>query len=285
MNSEEINIKRPNIEVLMSAMHLSDFEIAYRTGVKSDLLIINQCDKNDYSEMEIDGFLWRMISTTERGVSRSRQMAIDNARGHICLLCDDDEELSVGYTEIIERAYNECQHADAIVFNLNRKNRKVKKKYYVITRKRKAPSYRGYGSPMLSFKLDKVKNAGIKMNLNFGSGSPWGGGEDTLLEIDMRREGLKIYEYPETIATIDYSYGSRWYTGGDERYYYNLGAFLKNAYGPIKRNLYKVYECIKMRKEKTLSFFEKMKWMRLGEKGFGRNVTYQEFLEQQHKHN
>lgn len=58
------------VEVLMSVMHQQGFDIAYKTGIKSDLLIINQCDKEEYQEIVVDGHLWRMISTTERGLSK-----------------------------------------------------------------------------------------------------------------------------------------------------------------------------------------------------------------------
>ena len=78
------------LEILMSAMHQENFDIAYRSKVDSDLLIINQCDKDDYTEIEVNGHIWRMISTTERGLSKSRNMALKNAKGDICLLADDD---------------------------------------------------------------------------------------------------------------------------------------------------------------------------------------------------
>ena len=64
------------IEVLMSAMHQTDFTLAYKSNVQSDLLIVNQCDKNDYSELTVGIHKWRMISTTERGLSKSRNMAL-----------------------------------------------------------------------------------------------------------------------------------------------------------------------------------------------------------------
>lgn len=113
----------------MSAMHLKDFDIAYKTGIKSDLLIVNQCDRNDYKEINVEGHLWRMISTTERGLSKSRNMALKHAKGDICLLCDDDELLVKDYYERIINAYLELPKAVAIAFNVNRINNKMKKRY------------------------------------------------------------------------------------------------------------------------------------------------------------
>ena len=43
-------LQKIEVEVLMSVMHQASFDIAYKTGIRSDLLIINQCDKEDYQE-------------------------------------------------------------------------------------------------------------------------------------------------------------------------------------------------------------------------------------------
>ena len=121
-------LQKIKVEVLMSVMHQDGFDIAYRTSIDSDLLIINQCDKDDYQEIIVNGHLWRMISTTERGLSKSRNMALKNIKGDICLLCDDDERLVNNYASKIEKAYVELPDAVAIVFNVKRINNKLKKK-------------------------------------------------------------------------------------------------------------------------------------------------------------
>ena len=280
MDQKAENIMK--LEVLMSAMHQKDFSIAYRSKIDSDLLIINQCDENRYDEIEVNGHTWRMISTTERGASRSRNMALDNARGDICLLADDDEELTDGYADHIMRAYETLPDATAIAFNLNRINYSMKKTYYRIEKIRVAPLYRNYGNPMFSFCLVDIKQHNIRFNEKFGSGTPWGGGEDSLFQDDIRKKKMKIYEHPFEIATIDYSCGSSWFHGYTEKYFYNLGAFLayKYKYNFLPKTLRTVYICFyKLRKDKTLTPFQRMKWVRLGEKGIKKNITYAEYKE------
>lgn len=268
-------------EVIMSAMYLDSFDIAFRTGIDSDLLIINQCDQNAYQEMDVNGHLWRMISTTERGLSKSRNMALENAKGEICLFCDDDETMARDYARIILGAFHDLPDATAIVFNVNRANNAMKKKYYRIASVRLAPKYRAYGSPMLAIKLNEIRKHQIWFNEKFGSGSSWGGGEDSLFEHDMRRCGLKIYEYPAEIATIDYSNESKWFHGYTEQYFYNLGAFHHYMYNNnvLLKFLWRAYTCYKLRKDKNLSFLKKLYWMYQGGKGMGKDVTYTEFLE------
>ena len=147
MENKQENLK---LEFLMSVMRGEDFSIAEKTRIKGDVLIINQCDEDGYEEKQTENGLWRMISVNARGLSKSRNMALDNARGDIVLICDDDEELAEDYKEIILNAYKELPDAAAIVFNINRINYKMKKTYYRISKVRRAPAYRGYSSQMLT---------------------------------------------------------------------------------------------------------------------------------------
>ena len=272
------------IEVLMSVMNQTDMSIGYRSKVGVDLLIINQCDYEDYEEQIVNGHTWRMISTTERGVAKSRNMALRNARGEICLLADDDEVFKPTIWTDIVRAFETLPDAAAVAFNVERINNQLKQKYYTITHVREAPSFRGYGNPQMAFRLDVIKNTGIFFNEKFGSGTEWGGGEDPLFQRDMRKKGLKIYEYPSCVASIDYGTTSQWFHGFDEKFFYNSGAFhgyVNKGRITIKAFLYTIYYCFyKLRKEKNLNPFKKMLWMYRGFKGIQKDVTYSQYVEQ-----
>lgn len=269
------------VEVLMSVMNQTNFDLAFKSKIESDLLIVNQCDRNSYDEISVGGYRWRMISTTERGLSRSRNMALHNAQGDICILADDDETFEPGYADLVLNAFLSREDASVIAFNVHRINYLMKKEYYTITDFKE--SLRAFGSVMLSFRLASVKGANIRFNEKFGSGSKWGGGEDTLFLKDIRENNLKVFECPDYLATIDYSGGSRWFSGYDEKYFYNLGAFLgyttKGCLN-VRTLAYSLYICYwKLRREKLLSSLEKFLWLRLGYKGFKKDVTYNQFLE------
>lgn len=268
-------------ELLMSVMHQHDFSLAKRSNIKSDLLIINQCDEISYDESEEEDFIWRKINTKERGLSKSRNTAIDNAQGEICKFCDDDETLVDNYQQIILNAYDELPDADVIIFNLNRINYKMKKTYYNIDSVRPAPAYRNYGSPMITFKLKKIKMNGIRFNEIFGSGSKFGGGEDNLFLKDIRKAGLKIYEYPAVISTVDYGrFGSQWFHGYNEKYFYNLGAFSEFNHPGKKLSiiLWSLYLMFKLRRE-HLNPFKIAKWKLAGAKGFRNGqLSYEEYI-------
>ena len=272
--------KNNSVEVIMSCMHQEGFDIAYRTKIDSDVLIVNQCDRDDYAEIEVNGHLWRMIYTTERGLAKSRNVAISNARGDYLLFCDDDEELSDNYVEIIQKAFTESPKASGVVFNVERKNLEDNQKFYSIEKNRKAPSYRGYGSPMLAVKRLPIIESDIKMDERFGSGSIWSCGEDSLFEIDMVKAKLWIYENPATIASIDYSGGSQWFFGMNEKFFYDKGAFIERVYkSPISKLFRIYYRAFRTRGDKTLGFSEKVKWIKNGMKGYRKNLAYKEFIE------
>jgi glycosyltransferase involved in cell wall biosynthesis len=262
-------------------MYQENFDIAYKTKINSDLLIINQCDREDYQEMKVNGYLWRMISTKDRGSSQSRNLALNNARGVICQLCDDDEILVSGYRQIILQAFDELPKASIIGFNVHRINVTMKKKYYSITKAKETDAYRSFASPMVAFRLKDIKEKNILFNENFGSGTPWGPGEDSLFQRDARKAGLKLYEYPVCIATQDYSNESKWFCGYDEKYFYNQGAFAEYCgINRVYREVYNLYSFFyKYRRELTLSPFDKWKWKHRGEKGWRNQVTYAQYIE------
>lgn len=265
----------------MSVMHQNDFSLPRQSNVDSDLLVINQCNEESDIEQRIGEYSWRILSTKERGLSKSRNMAIENAQGSICKLCDDDETLVENYQEIILRAYDELPDADVIVFNLNRVNYKMKKTYYTIGKVRLAPNYRSYGSPMITFKLNSIRKHNIRFNEDFGSGSKFGGGEDNLFLRDIRRAGLLIYEYPVAISTIDYGrFESQWFNGYTDKYFYNLGVFSQYT-SPGKRLsniMWGFYQAIKLRREK-LNPFKIIKWRLAGAWGYEHGkLSYEEYI-------
>lgn len=270
-----------SIEVLMSVMHQNDFSLPKKSNVRGNILVINQCDKDDYIEQQVGKGCWRMISSVQRGLSKSRNLAILNAKGDICKLCDDDETLVDNYEDIIQNAYDELPDADVIIFNLNRINFKMKKSYYRIDSVRLAPKYRSYGSPMITFRLSSIKKHEIQFNEDFGSGSRFGGGEDNLFLEDIRRAGLKIYEYPAVISTIDYSrFESQWFHGYNDKYFYNLGVYSQY----IKPNkifphiMWGLYQAIKLRREK-LNPLKIIKWRLAGAWGYKHGkLSYEEYI-------
>ena len=74
-------------ELLVSTMHKSVDDVKkmlVKMNVHCDCLVINQCDEENYYEEIINNkFILRVFSTKERGLSNSRNMALNNARADI----------------------------------------------------------------------------------------------------------------------------------------------------------------------------------------------------------
>ena len=108
------------MEVLLSAMNLVDWRYIETLNITSDVIIINQCDKNEEYRINRNGQNISFYSSKERGLSRSRNMAIKNASSEICILCDNDVEYVSDYDSIIEEKFLEYPDADLIVFYIKR---------------------------------------------------------------------------------------------------------------------------------------------------------------------
>ena len=263
------------IEVLMSAMHQNDLSLAKHSNIQTDVLIINQCDRNGYDEEIYNGHRIRMISTTERGASRSRNMAVDNANGDICIMADDDEEFTNGYPERILAAYAEKPDAEMIAFNVTQIDSRMKTK--TISTFRLSPKSQSYGTWSITFKRNAVLEKGIRFNENFGPGSgKISMSEDSLWCRDAVKSGLRIYQHPFSIAKIGQT-ESTWFKGYNEHFFYDRGAYLYCVNAKTCRFV-KYYYIYNHWGQTDLSVTEQLHWMNAGIKGFAMGLSYDEYV-------
>src|SRR5690606_28812810 len=105
------------IEVLVATMFQKNFDFLSKLKLKSSAIVINQTDNADKACCIIDeDFKVLMVSSLERGLSNSRNEAISNAKGDICVIADDDITYFKNYVEIIHDAYQQLSDADVIIF-------------------------------------------------------------------------------------------------------------------------------------------------------------------------
>lgn len=267
------------VEVLFSAMHLTDFSIYERSRCTTDALIINQTDHEAYEKKIINGHVVRMYSTTQRGLSRSRNMALIHAKGDYCLIADDDEELCEGYEKMITDAFERNPQADAIAFNYHDLNFRLKhSKRKTIQTERESHKNSFFSSVTLAFKREKVLKEGIWFNLKLGAGSGIiSTGEESEWESNLRNKGLKLYQCPEFITTVK-TETSTWFKGHNESYFYDLGAGLSARYGVMKY-LYQFYFPLRLRKETMLSVRKQLYYMNAGMKGFKKGLGFQQYFD------
>lgn len=261
---------RPTVQVLVASMNQKDYSLIEKLNLRTEAIIINQCDNNKTSNIEHNGNNICIINTEERGLSRSRNMAIQNATGDICLLCDDDVLYVDNYEDILIKAFATLPQADIIVFNFKAINGRQRKD---VVRVREAPKWKYYCSVRIAFRLDSIKTAKIKFDSNFGAGSLYGSGEEAIMLKTARSNNLKIYEYPAVIASVDSS-NSTWYRGFDEKFFYDKGAQCKALYG-ILSYIYIFYFAIRCKSK--INFINRLNLLRYGIKGYSQRKTYKEY--------
>lgn len=220
------------LEVLLSCMHQSDMSIAEHSQIQSDLLIINQCNKNNYEEKNNGIYCSRMISTTERGLSRSRNMALKNAVGDICLICDDDELLDKEYREKILKAFEEHPQADILAFIVSVSNTDYDtKKYKDHVIKLNYFSSLKISSWQIAFRRKSVINKSILFDESVGSGVSKAGGEENIFLHDCLKNGLQALYVPVHIGYVSQEVSQWSHNLFTQAFFEDRGRFTKKLWG------------------------------------------------------
>ncbi len=224
------------LEVLISCMHQTDTSLVPKSGILGDALLINQTDREDYLQIANGTSCIRMISTKQRGLSRSRNMALREARADICLLADDDERFHPEYEERILRAFSELPDADVIAFDLENKQTRIKPETCRV----------GYLNSLkicscqIALRRARILEKNLEFDPYMGSGSGNGCGEENKFLLDCLRTGLRIYYVPQTIASLE-TVGSEWFGGYDRKFFFQRGASTRYMLGLVPAALYGMY--------------------------------------------
>lgn len=243
-------------EILMSCMHQTDASLIEKSKIKSNVLMINQCDREDYEEFQFDDHTVRIFSTFERGLTKSRNMAILKSNADICLLADDDEEFSDGYEEKILSAYQDISAADVIIFKIANRPPSFSDKIQLL----KFPKTLKVSSWQISFKRQSLVNSSVRFDELLGAGTGNGAEEELKFLIDCQKAGLAIYYVPAEIASVSHT-DSTWFDGFNEKFFYNRGATTRYILGFPIASLYALYYVIRKRDKykANLSFLSALK--------------------------
>lgn len=232
------------LEILLSCMHQKDASIIKASNIQTQIVVINQCN---IDKIEHDTFINNngdtcestLIHTTQRGLSKSRNLAIMYATGDICVICDDDEEFVPNYQNIILDAFKKYPKADIIAFQVERK---PLKKYPKKAKQLGALDCLKVSSVEIAFKLSKIKENNIHFDEQIGSGVSKAGGEENIFLHDCIRNNLSVYFIPITIAQLLPS-ESQWNANKfTKEYFIDRGKFTcKLIGGKIFAILYALY--------------------------------------------
>ena len=164
-----------------------------------ELVIVHQIyndsvEKFNYYSQE------KVFIRNEKGLSKSRNIALANAEGDICMLCDDDIKLVQNFNKIILDTYNENPEADVICFQVIDDNGTKFKNYHPNKRWLNLMTLMKVSSIEITFKLKSIQNSNLKFDEEFGLGTEMPTGEESIFLVDAYKKNLKILYVPIPIV-------------------------------------------------------------------------------------
>lgn len=219
------------VQVLASVMNQSLEKTAEQMRLDSEAVIINQCDRLGYEEMEYRGHELRFYSFPDRGIGRSRNEAILRADGDICLFSDQDIVYEPGYAEAIAAEFERNPDADMILFNIIVEE--SRRTYHITDRKRVHWYNCGrYGAVSFAVRRESLHSSGVTFSLLFGGGAKYLNGEDSLFLKEFMKKGYRVYSAPVTIGREEAG-KSTWFEGYNERFFHDRGVLYRYLYGKL----------------------------------------------------
>lgn len=206
------------IEFLISTMNRKDLSFLskmFPDSVINDprvlILVINQCTNIDIPQIYVGYPNVRVISMKERGLSKSRNYALRNSIGDICVVADDDFYYLTDCVESILTAYDKLHNAGMITFQtISFQTKKLRKRYKNKVYQYNFLSVMHVSSSDITFRRSQIINKNITFNEEFGLGSSNIAGEDNIFVRDCYNSGIKIYGYPKVIlATPEETTGTK----------------------------------------------------------------------------
>ena len=224
------------LDILMSCMHQTDDSLIRSSRITGSAVVINQCDREEEQVFATENGCVRFLSTTQRGLTRSRNMAIANSDADVCLLCDDDEVFVEGYEEKILTAYENLPQADVVIFRMVDRSCPFGDE----ARQLKFPQTMHVASWQISFRRESLLRKHVRFDELLGAGSGNGAEEELKFLLDCQRAGLQIWYAPVDIASVAQA-ESTWFDGFNEKFFYDRGATTRYILGAPLAAAYAVY--------------------------------------------
>lgn len=198
----EYTYKTTDLEILVATMHRTSLDFLNAMFAESGMegfkvLIVNQTDENSMLESSNPNI--RVINSFEKGLSKSRNLAIQNAIGPLCFNTDDDVVFMKGFAAVIVKAYNTHPNPIITFKTLTTEGKdywKYPKKGMVHNRFVTQKTL----SIEISFKLAEVLNKNLFFDERFGLGAQFEDAENFVFLTDAKKLGLTPFFYPEYIT-------------------------------------------------------------------------------------
>ncbi len=190
-----------DIQILMSTMNrasIADLRLEDK-NIKHNALIINQTNNSNVSVDEKHNI--KMLNSCEIGTSNSRNMALANAEGEICIFADDDIAYVPNYEDIIKNSFSQYPDVDIITFQIKTPDGTLFKDNYMKSqRMHNRRTVMKCASVEIAFRRKAVLDANLSLDLEFGLGSRYRIHDDVIFLADALKCGLKLMYIPIPIV-------------------------------------------------------------------------------------
>jgi glycosyltransferase involved in cell wall biosynthesis len=192
-----------DIEILISTMNQTSLDFLFlmfpsKHFSNYNILIINQSETTTLAS-EFSSV--RIINSEDVGLSKSRNLAITNAIGKICVIADDDIVYQEEFLIRICNAYNKFPDAAVINFCAVNAGGKLMKKYPLIAKSNLSIfDVLNTTSFEMTFNNKVLDTSNVKFDENFGLGGVFEMGEEAAFLTDLRKKNKQLAFEPSIIV-------------------------------------------------------------------------------------
>jgi glycosyltransferase involved in cell wall biosynthesis len=187
-------------------------------------LVISQ-NATEYNESSEN---FKFLSFNERGLSKSRNRAIQNSTADTALIADDDVIFCEDFEKKIKAGFTQFPDADILTFKIITPSGEPYKNYSTDAFKHNRSSIFKVSSVEIVLRPDKVREAQLKFDEQFGLGATFPSSEEMIFLNDALSKGLNIYFVPEYIVSHPLESSGKIL---DEKYFRSKGALVRRLYG------------------------------------------------------
>jgi hypothetical protein len=229
------------IQCLISTSNKSDdsfLKKIFQNVEEPSYLVVNQIFNGGVNDLADSA---NFFSVKDKGLSKSRNLCISKANAEIGVISDDDVTYLPNFQDTVRRYHEVYSNYEIIAFKVMTPEGEPYKTYedQVIDVNLIRAGY--ISSIELTFKINKIKEAKVKFNEQFGLGTNKSAGEEWIFLRDALRAGLKILFVPEYIVIHSAESSGKLYTSSRVT---ALSAVQKEIYGikeAIKGTLKLIY--------------------------------------------
>ncbi len=258
-----------DIEILVATMDRTNLDFLatmfpFNHFSNYNILVVNQSKTKD---LQSEYPTVRVFNSTDFGLSKSRNIALDNAVGKVLLIADDDVVYQKDFISTIINAYHKYENATAIRFCAANEDGDFLKKYSIFF-KQKLNTFDVFNVSSIEITLNKERLdfVGIRFDENFGLGAEFEMGEEAIFLLDLKQKKQQIsFENQLLVYHNDLTSSSKIEILDK---YYIQGAFLTRALNDnyVFYLIAKLFFDLKQNKIKFGSLFKMLKRANQGRK-------------------